>query len=118
MGFRLNMPKVLISMTFALPLLAIVGFFSVQGCNEAVCASIVSKCMLTQSCKCELRNCTCCKECFSCLDYLYAECCSCVGECFLHIIFLLGVLKTCALSFRNVPQAKQYSQRVKQKISR
>ncbi len=67
-------------MTFALPLLAIVGFYSVHGCNEAVCASIVSKCMLTQSCKCELRNCTCCKECFSCLDYLYAECCSCVGK--------------------------------------
>ncbi|XP_057374901.1 twisted gastrulation protein homolog 1-A-like [Daphnia carinata] len=81
MGPGLTMPKILISLTFALPLLAIVGFFSVQGCNEAVCASIVSKCMLTQSCKCELRNCTCCKECFSCLDYLYAECCSCVEMC-------------------------------------
>ena len=32
-------------------------------CNEAVCASIVSKCMLLQSCKCELQpDCTCCKE--------------------------------------------------------
>lgn len=56
-------------------------FLCAQACNEAVCASIVSKCMLTQSCKCELRNCTCCKECFSCLDYLYAECCSCVEMC-------------------------------------
>ena len=74
------MPKIFILLTFALPLLLIVGFYTVHGCNEAVCASIVSKCMLTQSCKCELRNCTCCKECFSCLDYLYAECCSCVGE--------------------------------------
>ena len=35
---------------------------SVGGCNEAVCASIVSKCMLLQSCKCELHpDCTCCK---------------------------------------------------------
>lgn len=50
-------------------------------CNEAVCASIVSKCMITQSCKCDLANCSCCKECFSCLNTLYSECCSCVGEC-------------------------------------
>ena len=35
---------------------------AVSGCNEAVCASIVSKCMLLQSCKCELQpDCTCCK---------------------------------------------------------
>ena len=34
----------------------------VLACNEAVCASIVSKCMLLQSCKCELQpDCTCCK---------------------------------------------------------
>lgn len=50
-------------------------------CNEALCASVVSKCMLTQSCKCELKNCICCKDCFNCLDYLYAECCSCVEMC-------------------------------------
>ncbi|KAK3919824.1 Protein twisted gastrulation [Frankliniella fusca] len=54
---------------------------SVDSCNEAVCASIVSKCMLTQSCKCDLKNCSCCKECFSCLSYLYTECCSCVEMC-------------------------------------
>merc|ERR1712233_57049 len=51
-------------------------------CNEAVCASIVSKCMLLQSCKCDLQpDCTCCKQCFECLDYLYSECCSCVDMC-------------------------------------
>ncbi|XP_025206006.1 protein twisted gastrulation-like [Melanaphis sacchari] len=50
-------------------------------CNEAVCASIVSKCMITQSCKCDLVNCSCCKECFSCLNNLYSECCSCVDMC-------------------------------------
>lgn len=49
-------------------------------CNEQVCASVVSKCMLTASCKCDLKNCSCCKECYNCLSYLYTECCSCVGE--------------------------------------
>jgi len=54
----------------------------VLSCNEAVCASIVSKCMLLQSCKCDiLPDCTCCKKCFECLDYLYTECCSCVDMC-------------------------------------
>lgn len=58
------------------------GFYKqIHACNEAVCGSIVSKCLLTQSCKCELENCTCCKECFNCLSYLYAECCSCVNMC-------------------------------------
>lgn len=50
-------------------------------CNEALCASVVSKCMLTQSCKCEMKNCTCCKDCFNCLDRLFVECCSCVEMC-------------------------------------
>jgi len=53
-----------------------------QCCNEAVCGSIVSKCMLLQSCKCDLLpNCSCCKKCFECLGYLYSECCSCVDMC-------------------------------------
>lgn len=61
----------------------LVGFLthSTYSCNEQVCASIVSKCMLTQSCKCDLKNCTCCKECYNCLNYLYGECCSCVDMC-------------------------------------
>ncbi|XP_077301936.1 protein twisted gastrulation-like [Arctopsyche grandis] len=50
-------------------------------CNEAVCASVVSKCMLTQSCKCDLTHCSCCKDCYNCLSYLYKECCSCVDMC-------------------------------------
>lgn len=52
----------------------------VDSCNEQVCASMVSKCMLTGSCKCDLKNCSCCKDCFACLSYLYSECCSCVGK--------------------------------------
>lgn len=61
----------------------LVGFLthSTHSCNEQVCRSIVSKCMLTQSCNCDMKNCTCCKECFSCLNYLYGECCSCVDMC-------------------------------------
>ncbi|XP_076059894.1 protein twisted gastrulation-like [Oratosquilla oratoria] len=57
-----------------------------SGCNEAVCASQVSKCMLTQSCNCDLQalkkvdNYT-CADCAKCLAHLYFECCSCVGMC-------------------------------------
>ncbi|CAH0390063.1 unnamed protein product [Bemisia tabaci] len=61
----------------------VIVFFgrSSDSCNEAVCASIVSKCMITQSCKCDMKNCTCCKDCFNCLSYLFSECCSCVDIC-------------------------------------
>lgn len=50
-------------------------------CNEAVCASIISKCMLTEACKCDnpRTNKTCNQECHTCLDYLYQDCCLCVG---------------------------------------
>jgi len=61
-------------------------------CNDAVCASVVSKCQLLQRCSCEQEkwssgsssaptNTTCLGECFKCLDYLYLECCSCVNVC-------------------------------------
>lgn len=65
-----------------LTVIALAAVFHITSCcNEAICASIVSKCMLTQSCNCDLKNCTCCKDCFNCLDYLYSECCSCVEMC-------------------------------------
>lgn len=71
--------------TMANKVVLILGFLSavsvIYACNEAICASVVSKCMLTQSCKCDLKDCSCCKDCFSCLGYLYSECCSCVGKC-------------------------------------
>ncbi|XP_050723093.1 twisted gastrulation protein homolog 1-B-like [Eriocheir sinensis] len=62
------------------------GAWMCHGCNEVVCASMVSKCMLTQACKCDLtkspdNNCTCCRDCAKCLGYLYTECCSCLGMC-------------------------------------
>lgn len=52
-------------------------------CNEAVCGSVVSKCLLTKSCNCDFNfdNCTCCKDCLNCLGSLYSECCSCVDMC-------------------------------------
>lgn len=49
-------------------------------CNQMLCASIVSKCLLTASCKCDLKNCTCCTSCYQCLSWLWQECCSCVGK--------------------------------------
>lgn len=61
-------------------LLVLISVHLSYSCNEQVCASIVSKCMLTQSCKCDLKNCSCCSECFKCLSHLSTECCSCVGE--------------------------------------
>lgn len=67
-----------IALTAVASIYLVVG---VWGCNEAVCASIVSKCTLTQACKCTLTNCTCCRECFDCLTYLYDECCSCLELC-------------------------------------
>jgi hypothetical protein len=53
-------------------------------CNEAVCASIVSKCTLLKSCECTIEEgkpCTCCDRCKKCLDYLLTECCSCFELC-------------------------------------
>ncbi|XP_067635253.1 protein twisted gastrulation [Eurosta solidaginis] len=60
---------------------ATAGDASPEGCNEYVCGSIVSKCLLTQSCQCKLNNATCLQECLHCLGDLYAECCSCLKMC-------------------------------------
>lgn len=50
-------------------------------CNEFVCGSVVSKCLLIQSCQCNLTDCFCCRDCFKCLGRLYTECCSCLEMC-------------------------------------
>lgn len=52
-----------------------------HACNELTCAPIVSKCMITKSCNCDYKACTCCRECYECLSYLFAECCDCFGLC-------------------------------------
>ncbi|XP_042901896.1 twisted gastrulation protein homolog 1 isoform X1 [Parasteatoda tepidariorum] len=78
---HLNFVKLLLSVTTLGCCLYITSAYEIGSCNEAVCASIVSKCMLTQSCKCDAKNITCSKDCFYCLDFLYSECCSCVELC-------------------------------------
>ncbi|KAM9323668.1 twisted gastrulation protein homolog 1-A [Pholidichthys leucotaenia] len=54
-----------------------------SGCNKALCASDVSKCLLQELCQCHPSdgNCSCCKECMLCLGNLWEECCDCVGMC-------------------------------------
>lgn len=69
----------ILSLTALTALLLIVSVHLSYSCNEQVCASIVSKCMLTQSCKCDSKNYSCCHECFKCLGHLQLECCSCLG---------------------------------------
>ncbi|CAG9861842.1 unnamed protein product [Phyllotreta striolata] len=77
-------PTTMLKYAIAAALLAVLLLLTIktaETCNEAVCGSVVSKCLLTKSCNCDLKNCTCCKECFNCLSYLYSECCSCVDMC-------------------------------------
>ncbi|CAL1544094.1 unnamed protein product [Lymnaea stagnalis] len=60
------------------------SFYVLDACNEAVCAPLVSKCMLIKCCDCDMAikaNCSCCNDCQICLSKLYTECCSCVGLC-------------------------------------
>ncbi|OXU22646.1 hypothetical protein TSAR_005354 [Trichomalopsis sarcophagae] len=76
--------KILLLVSKAIIITAVLTIFSrshVYGCNEAVCASTVSKCMLLNSCKCDLSTCSCCKDCFLCLNLLFDECCSCFNLC-------------------------------------
>ncbi|XP_068098451.1 twisted gastrulation protein homolog 1-A-like [Hyperolius riggenbachi] len=56
---------------------------SVTGCNKALCASDVSKCLLQELCQCNVKadDCPCCPECMQCLGGLWEQCCSCVGLC-------------------------------------
>lgn len=64
-------------------LLIISNLFVVNCCNKSLCGSIVSKCLLTKECKCEEEkfNARCYKECFTCLDELFQDCCSCFEFC-------------------------------------
>lgn len=53
-------------------------------CNEAICASLVSKCLLVKACECDMsnkKNCSCCSQCSKCLAKRYPYCCSCLGLC-------------------------------------
>lgn len=80
-----------------------------SSCNQMLCASIVSKCMLTQSCKCDLKNCTCCRDCYQCLSWLWKECCSCVGKT--SFLFLFSLITSFPF-FRFVPQTKRHKEQL------
>ncbi|KAK9878105.1 hypothetical protein WA026_020747 [Henosepilachna vigintioctopunctata] len=56
----------------------------VLNCNESICASIVTKCLLMDLCKCDPNNSTCNMKCFVCLKQYYSDCCSCVDACYLE----------------------------------
>ncbi|XP_070574400.1 twisted gastrulation protein homolog 1-A-like [Ptychodera flava] len=57
------------------------AIYLVHACNEALCASDVSRCQLMESCNCKLHNYTCSANCSRCLGSLWTECCDCVGLC-------------------------------------
>lgn len=93
---------------------------SAMACNEQVCASIVSKCMLTASCKCDLKACSCCKECFNCLGSQYTECCSCVGMSGQRCATLKNKknINNLFSIFRHVPQTKRIKHGPIEKVPR
>nr|XP_033785389.1 twisted gastrulation protein homolog 1 isoform X3 [Geotrypetes seraphini] len=74
------------SQCMILSVILLLSLSSIQptwGCNKALCASDVSKCMIQELCHCRPSdgNCSCCKECMLCLGTLWDECCDCVGMC-------------------------------------
>ncbi|XP_030379739.1 protein twisted gastrulation [Scaptodrosophila lebanonensis] len=75
--------KIMLHAVFIVAILATV-LANDDGCNEMVCGSVVSKCLLTQSCQCKLNDCHCCKDCLNCLGDLYTECCGCLDMCPKH----------------------------------
>ncbi|XP_078391148.1 twisted gastrulation protein homolog 1-like [Cetorhinus maximus] len=66
-----------------LPLLMSGLVSSAVGCNKALCASDVSKCLLQELCQCQPvgSDCPCCRECMLCLGVLWDQCCGCIGLC-------------------------------------
>lgn len=73
----------LILPTTAALLCLLSGLSLTSGCNKALCASDVSKCLIQELCQCRPSdgNCSCCKDCMLCLGNLWEECCDCVGMC-------------------------------------
>ncbi|KAF3857979.1 hypothetical protein F7725_011180 [Dissostichus mawsoni] len=76
-------PGQLILPAAAALLFLLAGLSPTSGCNKALCASDVSKCLIQELCQCRPSdgNCSCCKECMLCLGNLWEECCDCVGMC-------------------------------------
>eukprot|EP00095_Tigriopus_kingsejongensis_P001963 snap_masked-scaffold594_size129171-processed-gene-0.11 protein:Tk01963 transcript:snap_masked-scaffold594_size129171-processed-gene-0.11-mRNA-1 annotation:"protein twisted gastrulation" len=82
---RTRLPRRNLIMTILVTVILVLSLFNLAlSCNEAVCASIVSKCTLLKSCECKIVSgepCSCCDRCKKCLDYLLTECCSCFELC-------------------------------------
>ncbi|XP_071593261.1 twisted gastrulation protein homolog 1 isoform X1 [Heliangelus exortis] len=78
-----NMRSQYVTVPTAILLLFLLWIQSSTGCNKALCASDVSKCLIQELCQCRPGegNCSCCKECMLCLGTLWDECCDCVGMC-------------------------------------
>lgn len=76
-------PAVLFALTatVAIYYAVVVTSVDIEGCNEAHCATNVSKCQLLGACGCTLDNCTCCANCSRCLKHQWEACCPCVGLC-------------------------------------
>lgn len=65
------------------PVIVVILYFSttVIACPELECAPIISKCQITDACRCDTStNGTCQLACSHCLGELFADCCSCVGK--------------------------------------
>ena len=68
-------------------------------CNKALCASIVSYCMIQEKCGCHPRkNCSCCTECAICLGDHYMQCCDCVGKTAVSLYCFFGLFRLLVLA--------------------
>lgn len=50
-------------------------------CDELICGSIISKCLLMKSCQCNFKDYYCYKNCLNCLGDLSKKCCNCLNMC-------------------------------------
>lgn len=81
-----------------------IGADSAASCNEDICGSVVSKCILTQSCKCEVKDASCYRSCVMCMGKKYfEECCGCVDLCPSNTKTLLSE-KSHVEDFEGVPE--------------
>lgn len=77
MSIRLDL-----SLLFVITVAIVTSFTGVSACPRMQCAPIISKCQITDACRCDTSfNATCFKLCSHCLGDLFAECCSCLGIC-------------------------------------
>uniref|UniRef100_A0A2P2I4N9 Protein twisted gastrulation-like n=2 Tax=Hirondellea gigas TaxID=1518452 RepID=A0A2P2I4N9_9CRUS len=73
------------SLVLSMSVTTVEGSSQGRSCYDLVCASVVSKCLLTKACMCEITRdpskCSCCHTCTQCLGVDYTRCCPCLGLC-------------------------------------